>query len=80
MSSPRLNNRLRVYRAEYHLSQQDLADAVGVSRKTISTLEVGRFMPSAVVALKLAYYFGVSVEDLFSLPERERPRPLAPAG
>jgi putative transcriptional regulator len=62
-------NNLRVQRAREHLSQAELAAAIGVSRKTISTIEVGRFIPSTLIALKLARYFGVRVEDIFSLPE-----------
>lgn len=62
-----LNNRIRVFRAEHRLSQSDLADRIGVTRKTISTIEVGRFVPSTVIALKIARYFGVPVEDIFSL-------------
>lgn len=63
----RLSNRIRVLRAERGLNQSELAEAIGVSRKTISTIEVGRFVPSTVIALKLAAFFGVRVEDLFSL-------------
>lgn len=62
-----LTNRIRVLRAEKRMSQGELAEAIGVSRKTISTIEVGRFVPSTVIALKLAQYFDVSVEDIFSL-------------
>lgn len=64
-----LANRIRVFRAEHRLSQGDLADAIGVSRKTISTIEVGRFVPSTIIALKIARHFDVSVEDVFSLAE-----------
>ena len=67
--SDELRNRIRVFRAEHRLSQADLADRIGVSRKTISTIEVGRFVPSTVIALKIARYFGVAVEDIFSLTE-----------
>lgn len=63
----KLNNRIRVYRAEHRLSQGDLAEHIGVTRKTISTIEVGRFVPSTVIALKIARYFGVPMEDIFSL-------------
>ena len=63
----KLNNRIRVYRAEHRLSQDDLAKLIGVSRKTISTIEVGRFIPSTVIALKIAQYFKVPVESVFSL-------------
>lgn len=65
--SKELSNRIRVYRAEHRMSQGDLAEAIGVSRKTISTIEVGRFVPSTIIALKISRYFKVSVEELFSL-------------
>lgn len=66
-----LNNRIRVYRAEHKMSQSELAVAIGVSRKTISTIEVGRFVPSTVIALKIARYFKVPVEDVFSLADTD---------
>jgi len=62
-----LENRIRVFRAEHRLSQAELAEAIGVSRKTISTIEVGRFVPSTIIALKIARYFEASVEDVFFL-------------
>lgn len=64
---PELDNRIRVFRAEHRLSQADLAEAIGVSRKTISTIEVGKFVPSTIIALKIASYFNVPVEEVFSL-------------
>lgn len=69
--SDELDNRIRVFRAEHRMSQAELAERIGVSRKTISTIEVGRFVPSTVIALKIARYFGVSVEDVFSLKDEE---------
>lgn len=68
--SGELSNRIRVHRAEHRMSQGDLAHAIGVSRKTISTIEVGRFVPSTIIALKLARHFGVPVEDIFSLTDK----------
>lgn len=65
--SKELTNRIRVFRAEHRMSQGDLAEAIGVSRKTISTIEVGRFVPSTIIALKIAKHFNTSVEELFSL-------------
>ncbi|MCK5575066.1 MAG: helix-turn-helix transcriptional regulator [Sphingomonadales bacterium] len=65
--SAELSNRIRVHRAEHRISQQELADAIGVTRKTISTIEVGRFVPSTIIALKIARHFDVPVEDVFSL-------------
>ena len=64
-----LDNRIRVFRAEHRLSQSDLAREIGVSRKTISTIEVGRFVPSTIIALQIARYFNVPVEKIFSLRE-----------
>ncbi len=64
-----LKNRIRVFRAEHRLSQGDLANLIGVSRKTISTIEVGRFVPSTVIALLIARQFEVPVEEIFSLEE-----------
>jgi len=62
-----LANRLRELRAERELTQAALAEAVGVSRKTINTVENGVFVPSTTLALKLARALGVAVEEIFSL-------------
>ena len=64
-----LENRIHVFRAEHRLSQADLADHIGVSRKTISTIESGRFVPSTIIALKIANHFKVPVEEIFTLKE-----------
>lgn len=62
-----LTNTIAALRAGQKLSQQELADAIGVSRKTISTIETGRFTPSVVIALRIASYFEVAVESVFKL-------------
>ena len=62
-----LANRLREHRAERDLTQAALAELVGVSRKTINTVENGVFVPSTLVALKLAAALGLRVEELFFL-------------
>jgi putative transcriptional regulator len=62
-----LGNRLRAERAKRDLTQQALADLVGVSRKTINTVETGRFVPSTLLALQMARALEVAVEDLFYL-------------
>lgn len=67
MRDVKLNNRIRVFRAEHNLTQSDLAELIGVSRKTISTIEVGRFVPSTVIALMIARQFDVPVEEVFWL-------------
>jgi putative transcriptional regulator len=67
----RLFNRLLALRTESGLTQAALAERVGVSRKTINTVENGIFVPSTLLALKLARALGRPVEDLFSLePDR----------
>jgi putative transcriptional regulator len=63
-----LHNRLREERARRNLTQADLATMVGVSRKTINTVENGVFIPSTVLALRLARALGTSVEEIFQLP------------
>jgi putative transcriptional regulator len=65
----RLFNRLKVYRAMHEVTQAELAERVDVSRKTISRIESGGFVPSTELALKLARELDASVEDLFQLPE-----------
>jgi putative transcriptional regulator len=64
-----LTNRLREERARRDLTQADLATLVGVSRKTINTVENGVFIPSTVLALRLARVLHTTVESLFQLPQ-----------
>ncbi len=66
MDEQQLYNRIAQLRAVRGISQQQLADAIGVSRKTISTVETSRFTPSVVIALQLAEYFAVPVEEIFA--------------
>jgi putative transcriptional regulator len=61
--------RLRDERAAHGWTQADLAERIGVSRKTINTIENGVFVPSTVLALRLARAFGTNVETLFALAE-----------
>ena len=67
----KLRNNIRVQRAIRDITQEELAAEVGVTRKTINTIENGIFVPSTVLAIKLARYFGIAVEELFSLGEEE---------
>ncbi len=64
-----LKNRIRVLRAEHRLTQSDLARAIGVPRKTISTVEIGRFVPSTTIALLLSRHFRVPVDKIFWLED-----------
>ena len=66
-----MRNRLREKRAEWELSQTELGEALGVSRQTIIAIEKGRYLPSLPLALAMARYFSVRVEDLFSLDRKE---------
>lgn len=62
-----MKNTIKVERAIKDITQQDLAQAVGVSRQTINSIESGRYIPSTVLALKIARYFGKSVDEIFLL-------------
>ncbi len=66
-----LNNNIRVERAIRRISQQELADAVGVSRQTIFSIENNKYILSTELALKLSAYFGKSVNDLFWLSDSD---------
>ncbi len=63
----RLVTTMKVERARRDLTQAELADLAGVTRKSINAIETGNMVPSTVLALKLARALGVHVEDLFSL-------------
>lgn len=58
MENKELLNKIKVYRAMKNISQEELAVAIGVTRKTINTVETGKFIPSTVLALRIARYFG----------------------
>ena len=64
-----MKNNIRVARAEVRMTQQQLADAVNVSRQTINAIESGKFVPSTVLALKIARTFEKQVEEIFSLED-----------
>jgi len=69
----KLGNHLRRCRFEHNeISQQALADGVGVTRLTIHSIEKGKFVPSTLLAFKLARFFGKNVEDVFYLIEDEQ--------
>ena len=60
-----MKNRVRILRIEHGLAQGQLAEAMGVSRQTINSIENERYIPSLPLALALARYFGVTVEEMF---------------
>ncbi|CAK7083030.1 MAG: hypothetical protein PARBA_03630 [Parabacteroides sp.] len=66
-----MNNTIRVERAIRRLTQQQLAEAVKVSRQTINAIELGKYIPSTVLSLKIAAVFEKSVNDIFTLEDTD---------
>ncbi|MDT0691463.1 helix-turn-helix transcriptional regulator [Salegentibacter sp. F188] len=62
-----MDNTIRVERAKLDISQQDLAEKVNVSRQTIHSIERGKKIPSVELAIRIAQFFKVSVEEIFSV-------------
>ena len=73
MPEGELSNNVRRMRFDNgEMTQQDLADRVGVTRQTIHSIETGKYNPSIELALRLARELGTAVEDLFELDDREK--------
>ena len=66
-----MKNNLRVERAILRISQQELADKIGVTRQTINAIELEKYAPSAITALKMSVIFGKPVNDFFYLEETD---------
>ncbi len=66
-----MKNSLKVERAKKDITQAELANQIGISRQSINAIEKGKFVPSTLLALKLARYFETRVEDIFTLEEGE---------
>lgn len=64
-----MKNNIRVERAIKNITQADLAELIGVSRQTINTIESNRYVPSTILALKIARVFGKPLEEVFMLEE-----------
>lgn len=64
-----MQNRLESLRKQYNVKQETFAEAMGVSRQTISSIETGKYNPSIILAIKIARYFNLSVEDIFMYEE-----------
>lgn len=64
-----MKNNIRVQRAIKNITQAELAELIQVSRQTINTIESGKYVPSTVLALKMAKVFNVPVEEIFDLEE-----------
>ncbi|MHA7128452.1 helix-turn-helix transcriptional regulator [Algoriphagus namhaensis] len=66
-----MKNTLKVERAKKNYTQQDLAEKIKVSRQTINSIESGKYVPSTVLALKIAKVFEVPLESIFELEEED---------
>lgn len=66
-----MKNNIRVQRAILNLTQAELAERIGVSRQTINAIEAGKYVPSTVLALKLAKVFRATVDEIFLLEESD---------
>ncbi|AYN01508.1 helix-turn-helix transcriptional regulator [Chryseobacterium sp. 3008163] len=64
-----MKNTIKIERAVKNITQEDLAKKIGVSRQTINAMEAGKYVPSTVLALKIAKYFDKKVEDIFELED-----------
>ncbi|MEN9885045.1 MAG: hypothetical protein RLZZ420_2262 [Bacteroidota bacterium] len=66
-----MKNSLKVERARHNLTQAELAELIKVTRQTINAMELGKYVPSTVLSLRLAAIFKVPVEQLFQLEETD---------
>ncbi len=66
-----MKNNIRVERAIKNITQEELAKQISVSRQTINAMESNKYIPSTMLALKIARYFGKPVEDIFQLEETD---------
>lgn len=66
-----MHNRIKIERAELNLTQDELAKKIGVSRQTINSIEKNRYVPSTILALKIADLFNKAVREIFILEETD---------
>ena len=66
-----MKTRIKELRKARKLSQEELAEAVGATRQTITSIETGKYIASLPLASRIARYFGLAIEDVFDLSERE---------
>ncbi|HET6544284.1 MAG TPA: helix-turn-helix transcriptional regulator [Chryseolinea sp.] len=66
-----MKNALKVERAKHNITQADLAEKVSVSRQTINSIEIGKYVPSTLLALKIAAVFKTGVNDIFTLEDQD---------
>lgn len=66
-----MKTRIRELRKAHKLSQEELADAVGTTRQTITSIEVGKYTASLTLAYKIARFFGLTIEEVFDFSDLE---------
>jgi putative transcriptional regulator len=66
-----MKNTIKVERAKLNITQQELAEKIGVSRQTINSIEIGKYVPSTTLALKLSRLFKITVNEIFELEEND---------
>jgi putative transcriptional regulator len=66
-----MRNKIKVFRAMHDLTQEHLAQVIGVNRQTILAIEKGKYVPSLDLAFRIARYFGVPIEDVFMYEDEE---------
>lgn len=66
-----MKNNIRIYRAIHNLTQEELARMISVTRKTVNSIEGGKYNPSIDVAYKMAKLFNVTIEELFCFEDEE---------
>ena len=66
-----MKNNLKVERAIKNITQEELAKQIGVTRQAINSIELGKYVPSTILALKLSRYFEKSVNEIFSLEDTD---------
>jgi putative transcriptional regulator len=67
-----MKNKIKVYRAMHDMTQEDLAQKIGVTRQTILAIEKGKYVPSLDLAFKIARHFDVSIEEVFTYEDEIR--------
>lgn len=66
-----MRNTIKVERAKLNITQSELAEKIGVSRQTINSIEIGKYIPSTTLALKLSRLFKITVNEIFELEEED---------
>ena len=66
-----MKNTIKIERAKKNWTQADLAGKIGISRQSVNSIETGKFIPSTVLALKMAKVFGANVESIFQLEKQD---------